>query len=501
MANATEENTGFAQKLDAYFSISARGSSFGQEVRGGLTTFFTMAYIVVLNPLILGFVADRNGDYLGGDPTDAKNLAAIAAGTALVAGIMTVVMGAWGRFPLAVAAGLGINSVVAYGLVANMGLSWAEAMGFIVLEGVMVLILVLTKVRQRLLVAIPMALKKAIAAGIGLFLAFIALWDSRVVTDPSPSGVEGVGPGDPTPSTFGLDGAISTWPTLVFVVGVLFAAMLYIRKIKGAFLIAIVGTTVLAFVVEAIAGLGGYGGGFGNLKGWALNVPTFEGKDIIAAPDFGTLGHVSFGGFAQLGILSGILLMFSLFMVDFFDTMGTMTAVGEEAGLNDAEGIPDNSQEILIVDSIAAIAGGAAGVSSNTAYIESASGVGDGARTGFSSVVTGAAFLVAIFLAPLTTLVPFEAATPVLLLVGLLMLSSAVDIDWKDWRIAVPAFLTMIVMPFGYSIAAGIGLGFISYSLLHAVTGRAKDVKPLMWVASGLFALYFAQDLITYFLN
>lgn len=501
MATASKESTGFATKLDTYFSISARGSSFGQEVRGGLTTFFTMAYIVVLNPLILGFVADRNGDYLGGDSTNGKNLAVIAAGTALVAGIMTLAMGAWARFPLAVAAGLGINSVVAYGLVANMGLTWTEAMGFIVLEGVLVLLLVLTKVRQKLLIAVPLSLKKAIAAGIGLFLAFIALWDARVVTDPSPAGIEGVGPGDATPSTFGIDGAISTWPTFVFVIGLLIAAFLYIRKIRGAFLIAIVGTTVLAFIVEAVAKLGGYGGGFGNPKGWALNVPTFDGKDLIAAPSFGTLGHVSFGGFAHLGILSGILLMFSLFMIDFFDTMGTMTAVGEEAGLNDAEGVPDHSQEILIVDSIAAIAGGAAGVSSNTAYIESASGVGDGARTGFSSVVTGVAFLVAIFFAPLTTLVPFEAATPVLLLVGLLMLSSAVDIDWKDWRVAVPAFLTMIVMPFSYSIAAGIGLGLISYSVLHAATGKAKEVKPLMWAAAGLFAVYFAQDLIKYFVH
>jgi AGZA family xanthine/uracil permease-like MFS transporter len=501
MATASKESTGFAKKLDTYFSVSERGSSFGQEVRGGLTTFFTMAYIVVLNPLILGFVKDRNGNFLGGDSTNGKNLAVIAAGTALVAGVMTVMMGAWARFPLAVAAGLGINSVVAYGLVANMGLTWPEAMGFIVLEGVLVLILVLTKLRQKLLVAVPLALKKAIAAGIGLFLAFIALWDARVVTDPSPAGVKGVGPGDPTPSTFGIDGAISTWPTFVFVIGLLFAAFLYIRKVRGAFLIAIIGTTVLAFLVEAIAKLGGYGGGLGNPKGWALNVPTFSGKDLIAAPNFGTLGHVSFSGFAHLGILSGILLAFSLFMIDFFDTMGTMTAVGEEAGLNDDEGIPDHSQEILIVDSVAAIAGGLGGVSSNTAYIESASGVGDGARTGLSSIVTGAAFLIAIFLAPLTSLVPFEAATPVLLLVGLLMLTSVVDIDWRDWRIAVPAFLTIIVMPFGYSISAGIGLGLISYAVLHAATGKAKEVKPLMWAAAGLFGVYFAQDLITYLIH
>ncbi len=480
MAIATEESTGFAQKLDAYFSISARGSSFGQEVRGGLTTFFTMAYIVVLNPLILGFVPDKAGNYLGGGTE--PNLGMIAAATALIAGVLTVSMGAYAKFPLALATGLGLNAFVAYGLVGSGALSWPEAMGLIVLEGVLVLILVLTKLRLSFLVAVPMALKKAIAAGIGLFLAFIAFWDSRLVNDPG---------SDAVPSQFGQGGAINTWPTLLFVVGIVVGGILLLRKVKGALLISIVGVTVLAFIIEAIAKVGSVQD---NPSGWALVVPTFKDQDWSFSPDLGLLGQVSvFGAFTSgPAVLTVLLLIFSLFVVDFFDTMGTMTAVGEEAHLNDEVGVPANSQEILIVDSIGAIVGGAGGVSSNTAYIESASGVGDGARTGLASVVTGLGFLVAVFLSPLANLVPFEAATPVLVLVGLMMLSGVVDIDWKDYGIAIPAFLTMIVMPFGYSIAAGIGLGFIAYVILQSAKGDAKEVKPLMWVAAGAFAVYFA---------
>lgn len=480
MATASKESTGFAQKLDTYFSISARGSSFGQEVRGGLTTFFTMAYIVVLNPLILGFVPDKAGNYLGGGTE--PNLGMIAAATALIAGVLTVSMGAYAKFPLAIATGLGLNAFVAYGLVGSGTLSWPEAMGLIVLEGILVLLLVLTKLRIAFLVAVPMALKKAIAAGIGLFLAFIAFWDSRLVNDPG---------SDSVPSQFGQGGAINTWPTLLFVVGIVVGGILLMRKVKGALLIAIVSMTVIAFVIEAIAKVGSVQD---NPSGWALVVPTFKGQDWSFTPDLGLLGQVSvFGAFTSgPAVITVLLLIFSLFVVDFFDTMGTMTAVGEEAHLNDEQGVPANSQEILIVDSIGAIVGGVGSVSSNTAYIESASGVGDGARTGLASVVTGLGFLVAVFLSPLANLVPFEAATPVLVLVGLMMLAGVVDIDWKDYGIAIPAFLTMIVMPFGFSIAAGIGMGFISYVILQAAKGNAKGVKPLMWVAAGAFAVYFA---------
>lgn len=482
---STTQDTGVLARLDAYFGITARGSSFSQEIRGGFTTFFTMAYIVVLNPLILGFVQDKEGNFLGGGAE--PNLGMIAAATALVAGVLTILMGAYARFPIAIAAGLGINAFVAYGLVGSGMFTWPEAMGLIVLEGALVLVLVLTKLRIKFLHAVPMPLKKAIAAGIGLFLAYIAFWDSRMVTDDLSSA---------TPGAFGDGGSISTVPTLLFLVGIMLGGILLVRKVKGALLLSIVSVTVLAFIVEAIWSFGPVAED--NPGGWALVVPTFAGQDWSFLPDLGLIGQVSlFGGFSSgVAIVTVLMTVFSLLVVDFFDTLGTMTAVGEEAHLNDEDGIPENSQKILIVDSVSAMAGGAASVSSNTAYIESASGVGDGARTGLASVVTGLAFVVATFLSPLANIVPFEAATPVLVLVGLMMLASATDIDWRDFRIAVPAFLTIIVMPFGYSIAAGIGVGFIAYVVISAGTGRAKDIKPLMWVGAAAFAVYFALPAI-----
>ncbi len=463
-------------KLDAYFSISGRGSSFGQEVRGGLTTFLTMVYIVVLNPIILAGVPDNTGTYLGGGTEAGSGFVAIATATALIAGLMTIFMGAWARFPLAVAAGLGLNSFVAYGLVGSGMLTWKQAMGLIVLEGALVLILVLTKLRLKFLQAIPKALKQAIAAGIGLFLAFIAFWDAKVVRDPGADF-------DPTPSEFGVGGYVVSWTVVVFFVGLLLAAILMVRKVKGALLISIVGATVLGFLIE-----------WARPQQWGLNVPTFDGLEFNSL-DFATVFKVDlFGAFSEgagVGFISALMLVFSLLVVDFFDTMGTMTAVGDEAGLLDDEGIPENSQEILIVDSISAMAGGLGGVSSNTAYIESASGVGDGARTGLASVVTGLAFLVTMFVTPIAQVIPYEAATPVLVIVGLMMLAGAIGIDWKDYRIAVPAFLTIVIMPFGYSIAAGIGVGAIAYVVINAVTGKLKDIKPLMWVTAGAFLIYF----------
>jgi AGZA family xanthine/uracil permease-like MFS transporter len=309
----TKEKSGFAATLDSYFSISARGSSFGQEVRGGFTTFFTMAYIVVLNPLILGFIQDKDGNYLGGG-SDEPNLGMIAAATALIAGVLTLFMGGYARFPLAMATGLGLNAFVAYTLVASQYFTWPEAMGLIVIQGVLVLILVLTKLRLKFLHAVPMALKKAIAAGIGLFLAYIAFWDSRLVTD-NASGA--------TPGGFGQNNAINTVPTLLFVVGILLGAYFLIRKVRGALLISILVITVLAIAAEAIWEFGRVSAE--NPSGWSLVVPTFSGQDWSFAPDLGLIGQVSvFGAFTSgPAILTVLLLIFSLFVVDFFDTLGT----------------------------------------------------------------------------------------------------------------------------------------------------------------------------------
>ena len=472
--------------LDRYFKISQRGSTVGREVRGGVVTFLTMAYIIVLNPLILGFVPDSEGQFLAGGPGDGSNLPAIAAGTALVAGVLTILMGAVANFPLALATGLGLNAFVAVAIASQS--TWADAMGLVVLEGVAILVLVLTGFRAAVFHAVPTQLKVAISVGIGLFIALIGFVDAGFVTR-VPDSFQTV-----VPVQLGAGGQLSGWPILVFAFGLVLLIALWVRRVRGAILISIVAATVAAVVLEAILGLGARSAD--NPGGWSLTVPELDG--FVDVPDFGTLGEFSlFGAFGSIGVVAALLLVFSLLLADFFDTMGTMTAIGAEAGLNDDEGIPPGTQRILVVDSVAAIAGGAAGVSSNTSYIESASGVGEGARTGLASVVTGVLFLLATFFTPVVEAIPSEAAVPALVLVGFLMLQQVAAITWTDLEIAIPAFLTIVLMPFTYSITVGIGAGFVSYLLIKVVVGRVREVHPLLVVVALLFVVYFAIHPVT----
>ncbi len=463
--------------LDRRFQITERGSTVGREIRGGIVTFFAMSYILVLNPLILS-TPDSTGAFLGGG-TDGPNFAAVAAGTALVAGLMSILMGTAANFPLALAAGLGLNAVVAYTLVSLPGMTWADAMGIVVLEGILILILVLTGLREAVFRAVPQQLKVAISVGLGLFIALVGLVNAGIVR---PGG---------TPLQLGVNGSIVGWPALVFIVGLFLILILLVKKVRGAILIGVVVATVLAAVIEAVAQVGPISDE--NVGGWGLTVPSLDGGSVFSLPEFSTLGQFSLlGAIGKIGIVSAALLIFSLMLADFFDTMGTMVAIGSEAGLLDEEGNPPRTRSILVVDSIAAAAGGAGGVSSNTSYIESAAGVGDGGRTGLTSVVTGIAFLLSIFLAPLAEFVPYEAATPALVVVGFLMMQQVTDINWRDVTIAVPAFLTIILMPFAYSITVGIGAGFIAYVVLSAVKkGGARKVHWLMWVVAVLFVIYF----------
>jgi AGZA family xanthine/uracil permease-like MFS transporter len=330
--------------------------------------------------------------------------------------------------------------------------------------------------------AVPLQLKVAISVGIGLFIAFIGVVDAGFVRRPAALS----GP----PVELGVSGNLRGWPVLVFVVGLILIVTLYARKVKGAILIGILAATVLAIVIESVANIGARTDK--NPGGWGLSVPKLPDQ-WFTKPNLDTVGEFNlFGSFDKVGVVSALLLIFTLMLADFFDTMGTMTAIGAEAGLNDADGIPPNSQRILIVDSVAAAAGGAASVSSNTSYIESASGVGEGARTGLASIVTGICFLISMVVAPLVTLVPYEAATPALILVGFLMMTQVKGIDFDDLEVAFPAFLTIVLMPFTYSISAGIGAGFVSYVILKTVRGKARQVHPLMWVVAALFVVYFA---------
>ncbi|MEU3282328.1 NCS2 family permease [Streptomyces antibioticus] len=456
--------------VDRFFRISARGSTFGREIRGGFATFFTMAYILVLNPLILGSAKDKYGHSL-----DFVQLTTV---TALVAAVMTIIMGVGGNLPLALAAGLGLNAVVAFQIAPLM--SWDDAMGLVVLEGLLICALVLTGLREAVMHAIPQPLKQAISVGIGLFIAFIGLVDAGFVSRVPDAG------GTTVPVQLGGAGTLSGWPVLVFCLGVLLTFGLLARKVKGALLISIATMTALAIVIDSLAGI----------ESWGLTTPSWPDK-IVDTPDFGLLGDFSlFGAFGApgVGIVTVVLLIFTLILSDFFDTMGTVVGISAEAGLLDEEGRVPNLGRVLFIDGVAAAAGGAASSSSATSYIESAAGVGEGARTGFSNLVTGSLFALALFLTPVLTIVPLQAAAPALVAVGFLMMTQVKNIDWDRYEIAVPAFLTIAVMPFTYSITNGIGAGFLAYVVIKTVLGRAREVHWLLWLTSALFLVYFAID-------
>ncbi len=464
--------------LDAYFEVSQRRSTYGREVRGGVVTFFTMAYILVLNPIILSN-ADVDGTTLP--------FAGVAATTAMVAGVMTILMGIIGRYPFAIATGLGLNALVA--VLAATQLSWPEIMGLVVLEGLLIAILVVTGLRTAIMFAIPQQLKIAISVGIGLFLTLIGLVDAGFVKRvPDAAGTV-------VPLQLGNGFNLDGWPVLVFALGVLIMSVLVVRKVRGGILIGIVVTTILAIIVEAIAKIGPAFSPDGvNPNGWQLTVPTLP-DSLVATPDLSLVGNFSlFGGFERIGALAALLIVFTLLLADFFDTMGTVVAVGAEGKLLDKNDNLPGATRVLFVDSVAAAAGGAASVSSNTTYIESASGVADGARTGLASVVTGGLFLVAMFLSPLVSIVPSEAAAPALVVVGALLVSQIRNLEFDDMSLVIPAFLTMALMPFTFSITNGIGAGFISFVVLRLAKGRSKDIHPLMWVSALLFAVYFFID-------
>jgi len=434
--------------LDSFFKLSERGTSVGTEIRAGITTFLVMAYIIFVNADILGAA--------GLDP------GAVAAGTALVAGLLSIAMGVFSNYPIALAAGLGINGAVAFGLVLGDGLSPAGAMGVIVLEGLVVLVLVLVGFRQAIMEAVPMALKRAIGVGIGLFILFIGFVNGGLIAQ-IPEG--------PVPVQFLFP---DTRGAAVTLIGLAITVLLYSRRVKGALILSILITTVIA-----------------HLMGVASLPDTWT-----ATPSFATLGQFDLGEvFSALGVVAALLTIFAFMLTDFFDTMGTATAIVEQADLVDEDGRIPNIGPLLIVDSAGAAIGGLAGVSSNTSYIESAAGVAEGGRTGLTSVTVGVLFLLAIFLSPLAGLVPSQATAPVLILVGFLMCSLIKDIDFDDIEEGLPALLTMILMPLTYSITVGIGAGFVMYVLVKIFRGKATEVRPLLWIVAAAFVVFFAQEL------
>jgi AGZA family xanthine/uracil permease-like MFS transporter len=464
----------FRERFDSFFEISRRGSNIGREVRGGLVTFMTMAYIVILNPLILGGTEDVAGTML-----DGQQLAAV---TGLTAGVMTILFGLVANLPFGLAAGLGINSFLAVSVVGQV--TWAEAMGLVVVNGLIIVLLSATKLRELIFKAVPAELKTAITVGIGLFIAFIGLVDAGFVRSS----------GNPSPPVqLGDGGSVTSIPTVIFIIGLLIMGVLMARKVKGALLIGILVTTAIAILAEALLKIGpSFTADGPNPAGWSLNVPTLP-ESIVAIPDLGLIGAFNFGAFERIGALAAIMLVFTLVFTNFFDAVGTLTGLTKEAGLQDDKGNFPRLKSSLIVEGIGAVAGGATSSSSNTIFIDSAAGVGEGARTGLANIVTGVLFLLAMFFTPLTQVVPLEVAGAALVVVGVLMVSQIRFIDWTEFSVGLPVFLTIVVMPLTYSIANGIGVGFISWVIVRSLAGKAREISPLLWIVAAGFLVYFAR--------
>ena len=454
--------------LERWFELSRRGATVGGEIRGGLTTFMVMAYIIFVNPAILSFA--------GIPPLQGQgpSFAATQAATCLVAGAMSIAMGLATNYPLAIASGMGINAVVAFQLVAALKLPWTAAMGVVLLEGLAITVLVLTGFREAIMHAIPVALKRAIGVGIGLFILFIGLGAAGIVK-PGPPGV---------PVTLG---DLTAAPVAVALFGLLLTVWLTARRFTGALLVGILVSTALAIAVNASTG----GSAF-PLPGQAVWPAA-----LVARPDFSSLGAgFDFSVFARLGLITALVTIFALMLSDFFDTMGTVIGIGGEAGWLTRDGRLPRLNRVLLVDSLGAVAGGAAGASSATTYIESAAGVAAGARTGLASVLTGAGFLLALFFAPLAGVVPAQATAPALIVVGYLMSRVVREIPFGDFEEGFPALLTLTMMAFTYSITNGIGAGFVSYCFIKLVRGRGREVAPMMYAAALAFVIYFALPLI-----
>lgn len=467
-------------RLDRYFEISARGSTFAAEARGGLVTFIAMAYIIVLNPIILSGPEDVAGNQLP--------FAQVSGVTALVAGLMTILFGVVARLPFAFAAGLGINSFLATSVVGT--LTWPEAMGLVVINGLIIVALAVSGLRRLVFDAVPLQLKIAITAGIGLFILFIGLVDAGFISSTGePSPPVGLGGGG--------SGSITSVPTLVFVLTLLATGVLVARRVRGGILIGLVAGTALAVIVEAVWQLGS---AVDNPGGWKLSVPALSGSPF-AVPDLSLLGDISFGSFSRIGTLAATMLVFTLVFANFFDALGTLTGLSREAGLADAQGTFPRLRSALIVEGVGAVAGGAASASSNTVFIESGAGIEEGARTGFANLVTGVLFLAAMFVAPLASIVPTEVAAAALVIVGAMMVSHLRHIDISEFSVALPVVLTVAVMPLSYSIANGIGVGFISWVVLRAAAGKGREISPLLWVVAAGFVFYFARGALEGFLG
>jgi AGZA family xanthine/uracil permease-like MFS transporter len=493
------------EAIASFFKFAERRTTFGTEIRAGLTTFMVMAYIIFVNPSILS-----SGPLDGVGPP----FLPVAVATALAAGLLTIAMGLATNYPFALAAGLGLNAVVAFELILGRGLAWQDAMAVIVWEGIIITVLVLTGLREAIMNAIPTNLKRAIAVGIGLFILFIGLVNGGLVVDTL---FDAAGQGPPVEP-----GPIVNVATLTTVIGLGIALALMARRVRGALLLTIILTTIVAIILNTVVGPANSG----FLPNTAVlptqylfdfSLSNFETILQPLAPEH-LLGVWTNPDYNVLIIA---MVVFTLMMADFFDTMGTVVGVGEQAGFVDDAGRLPGIRNVLLVDSLGAVTGGAFGVSSNTTYIESAAGVAEGGRTGLTSVVVGVLFIVAILFAPIAGIVPAQATAPVLIVVGFLMFTIAREFDWQRDPTPMPAgedhelrspgtsrafeprideifpvLATLIVMPLTFRITDGIAAGFVTYLFLKVVSGRYREIPPLMWVVGLAFVIFFAAPWI-----
>ncbi|NPV07937.1 MAG: NCS2 family permease [Anaerolineae bacterium] len=459
--------------MEEFFRLKERGTNVRTEIVAGLTTFMVMAYIIFVNPSILSAAGVPAGPAL--------------VATCVVAGAMTLLMGLWTNYPYAIAPGMGINSALVALVLTNaeLGLTWQEAMGVIFLEGLLITILVLTGLREAIMNAIPMSLKRAISVGIGLFILFIGLFNAGFVR----TGVFPLPDGSLTGPLTAL-GLYNSLPILVAVVGLLFTLLLLARRVRGALLWGILGTTVFAIALRYLTG------NPTSVVPGAAEIPPLD--QILVAPSFATFGSgLNLGVFGKLGVITAALTIFSFMLSDFFDTMGTVIGIGAQAGwVDERTGSMPRLREILVVDSLAAMFGGIAGSSSATTYIESAAGVEEGGRSGLTSVVVGILFLLAVFLSPLAGVVPQEATAAALILVGFLMVQQVREIPFDRIEEGVPALFTIVFMPFAWSITNGIAWGFVTYVFLKVAMGKGRQVSGLLYGTAVAFVLYLALPAI-----
>ena len=476
------------QALDRFFGFGRHRTTLARDSFAGATTFIVMSYIIFVNPNILTGVKGPHGQTLP--------FSGVLTSTCLVAAVMTILMGVYTNRAYALAPGLGINAIVAFTLVGTLHLSFPSAMGLIVLEGLVVTALVLTGLRETIMRAIPLELKKAIAIGIGLFIAFIGFYNSGIVVK------------SPSPDVPVELARLTTWPILVTIFGLAVTIFLRALRFRGDLLVGIITTTALATIINETH----------NDK--AIPIGAQLPDHVYERPDLSLLGNFDFHAFSHIGgstgtaaVISSLAWVFTLFLSDFFDTMGTLVGVGRTAGYLDSRGELPEIRKPLLVDSLAAVAGGSASASSATTYIESGSGVAQGGRTGWVSVVAGALFLPFMFFSPVIGMVPPQATAPALILVGWLMISTLTEyeeeadtgerrgralagIDFLDVAVGIPAALVIMVMPFTWNISNGIGFGFIAYCLIRAAQRRRQDIHPLMAIVSAAFAVYFIIPLL-----